>query len=237
MTVLRALTRWPPFVHEYVPRSRQGAPYPLDIFSIPRLSHQTSPIPIPDDLTAQNRIARPVCELHILIWRVIDIMMQHGVVQSKGLHLTLGIPYAEVRISPGEDGPFLWKTVELSWVTAGDADEILDVNPTFEDTFEKEREAGFETWETVWDLFEEGFAVDYAEPFATFYVESIASKMGVERSGQGEWYFDAAWSEEKVVKVPLAIPLHIASVSSEVSRSGGEQTALAPYLTLRSFIK
>ena len=46
--------------------------------------------------------------------------------------------------------------------------------------------------------------------------------------GAGEGYFEAAWSEEKVVKVPLAIPLHIASVSSDVSRSGGEQTALAP---------
>ena len=43
---------------------------------------------------------------------------------------------------------------------------------------------------------------------------------------------DAAWSEEKVVKVPLAMPLQMASVSSEVSRSGGEQTALAPVAVL-----
>ena len=48
------------------------------------------------------------------------------------------------------------------------------------------------------------------------------------RCGWKEHYFDAAWSEEKVVKVPLAIPLHIASVSSDVSRRGGEQTAFAP---------
>ena len=49
-------------------------------------------------------------------------------------------------------------------------------------------------------------------------------------------YLDAAWSEEKVVKVPLAMPLQIASVSSGVSRRGGEQTALAPCAILAVMI-
>ena len=59
-------------------------------------------------------------------------------------------------------------------------------------------------------------------------MKPIEGKNSILRRGWKEHYFDAAWSEEKVVKVPFAIPLQIASVSSEVSRSGGEQTALAP---------
>ena len=86
--------------------------------------------------------------------------MQHGIAELKRLHLTRRIPYTEICISPRKDRPFLRKTIELGWVAAGDADEVLEVDSTFEDSFEEEREAGFETREAVWNLFEEGFAVD-----------------------------------------------------------------------------
>lgn len=38
----------------------------------------------------------------------------------------------------------------------------------------------------------------------------------------------AAWSEEKVANVPFAMTVHMASMSSGVSRRGGRQTHFAP---------
>lgn len=90
--------------------------------------YQSHSVPLPNHLSPQHRISRPLLQRLAFIRRVVTSVMQHSVLEFEGLYFAFWIPYDDIGVATFGNGALLWiQSVELRGVGRGYGHEGFEV--------------------------------------------------------------------------------------------------------------